>query len=220
MKFKDLFNFRMSEHGKALKGGKTDEELDVALETQTLPDERVIEFESLEEGKEVFLIVEGEEPALIKDETLTLEDGQMVVVDAEGLIAEIKPKEEEPPAVELSEEQKHLIELATKVSAEDLEKLVDLKKNGWYTIELSVQDGRIVWADMYTETYEALLSEQVDPIRVELEAEKKENVKLQAQVKILQELKDDDQINPLKRGVNLENEKELTPYEIQLGINK
>jgi hypothetical protein len=215
MKFKDLFNFRMSEQGKALKGDKTDADLEVSLEAQILPDDRVIEYEALEAGKEVFLIVKDTAPTLLKDETLTLSDGQKVVIDAEGKISEIMPAEtpapETPVEAELSAEQKKLIELAVNVSAADLEKLVDLKKDAYYTITMSVVGGKVVWADIYTETFETILSEQVDPIKTKLSAEEKKVVDLTAQVELLQKL--NDQKLPLKNAVKLEDEKPLTTYE-------
>ena len=223
MKFSDLFRFRLSAQGEAIKANLKEDNLEVDLASETLEDGRKIEYEALEKGAEVFETSEeeGVEPVLIKDETLVLPDGQTIMTDAEGKITEIKPKEEESETemkAELSEDQKHLIELASKVSAEDLEKLVDLKKNGWYTIEMSVQDGRIIWADMYTETYETLLSKEIDPVKVELEAEQKKVSDLEAKIIVLQEL--NDQKNPLKKAVKLESDKPLTPYEIQLNIKK
>ena len=215
MKFKDYFNLKMEEYGKALRGDKTDEELDVSLATDTLEDGTVLEYESLEVGVEVFVMVEGEDPKPADDKTYTLSDGQKLVVEG-GKISEIKPKEEEKEEaeedskVELSEEQKTLIELATAFDLESLKSLVDTKKNGYHTIEFSVQDGAIIWADIYSNTYKTLLSEQVDPIKTELEEEKKETVKLKAQIVALQE--QNDQKNPIP-NVELKDEKPLTRIE-------
>jgi hypothetical protein len=221
MKFKDYFNLKLSEYAKSLKGDKTEADLEIALETQTLPDERVIEFESLEVDSEVFLIVEGEEPVLIMDETLTLEDGQMIVVDAEGKISEIKPKEEKeeepaPMEAELSEEQKHVLAIALALDVKMLESLVNLKENGYYTVEFGVQDGQVKWADLYSNTYKTLLSKQVDPIKVELEAEKTKVTDLEAKVVLLQELNDEK--NPLKNTVKLEDEKPVSYYKRAMGV--
>jgi hypothetical protein len=221
MKFKDLFNFRMSEQGKALKGDKTDADLEVSLEAQILPDDRVIEYEALEVGKEVFLIVKDMAPALIKDETLTLSDGQKIVVDAEGKISEIIPAEtpapETPVEAELSAEQKKLIELASVFDVSMLESLVNLKENGYYCLDFGVYDGKVNWVDLSSNTYKTLLSEQ-ENTKVTLTAEIAKSVKLEsekvaltAQVELLQKL--NDQKLPLKNAVKLEDEKPLTTYE-------
>lgn len=221
MKFKDLFNFRLSEVAAEIKGGKTDDDLEVDLETQTLPDDRVIEYEALEVGAEVFLIVEGEDPALIKDTTLDLADGQKLVIDADGKISEIKPKEEkkeEEMAAELSEEQKEIIALAATFDLESLKTLVDTKKNGYHTVEFSIQDGNIVWDDLYSNTFKTLLDEQVNPIQTKLEAEEAKVVDLEAKIKVLQELNEDKEKNPIKGAVKLEDEKPLTTYEKRIGL--
>ena len=221
MKFKDLFNFRLSEVAAEIKGGKTDDDLEVDLETQTLPDDRVIEYEALEVGAEVFLIVEGEDPALIKDTTLDLAYGQKLVIDADGKISEIKPKEEkkeEEMAAELSEEQKEIIALAATFDLESLKTLVDTKKNGYHTVEFSIQDGNIVWDDLYSNTFKTLLDEQVNPIQTKLEAEEAKVVDLEAKIKVLQELNEDKEKNPIKGAVKLEDEKPLTTYEKRIGL--
>jgi hypothetical protein len=141
-----------------------------------------------------------------------------MIVTVDGKITEIKPKEEEeeeeeaaPVEAELSEEQKAIIALAAAFDLESLKALVDMKKNGYHTVEFSVQDGAIIWADIYSNTYKTLLSEQVDPINVLLEAEKTKVTDLEVKVVLLQELNDDK--NPLKNTVKLEDEKPLTRIE-------
>ena len=58
-----------------------------------------LEADSFEEGKEVFILTEDEKVAVPKGEYL-MEDGRMLVVEEEGLIAEIKAAEEKEPTVE------------------------------------------------------------------------------------------------------------------------
>ena len=58
-----------------------------------------LEADSFEAGKEVFILTEDEKVAVPKGEYL-MEDGRMLVVEEEGLIAEIKAAEEKEPTVE------------------------------------------------------------------------------------------------------------------------
>ena len=68
--------------------------MEVKLESKTLPNGVVIEAESFESGNEVFAINEEEKIPLPIGE-YELEDGEVLVVAEEGIIAEIKAKEEE-----------------------------------------------------------------------------------------------------------------------------
>ena len=59
----------------------------------------VLEADSFEAGKEIFILTEDEKVAVPKGEYL-MEDGRMLVVEEEGVIAEIKAAEEKEPTVE------------------------------------------------------------------------------------------------------------------------
>ena len=59
----------------------------------------VLEADSFEAGKEIFILTEDEKVAVPKGEYL-MEDGRMLVVEEEGVIAEIKAAEEKEPSVE------------------------------------------------------------------------------------------------------------------------
>ena len=74
---------------------------EVKLEQAKLDNGTVIEADSFESGVEVFIVTEDEKVALPVGE-YTLEDGKILVVAEEGLIAEIKDAEEE---VEETEEE-------------------------------------------------------------------------------------------------------------------
>src|SRR5574343_11356 len=77
------------------------DETPVQLEQKTLEDGTVIEYESLDVGKPVMVVVEGQDPAPLADGEYELDDQIMVI--AEGKIAEIKPKEEEEKPAEEEE---------------------------------------------------------------------------------------------------------------------
>ena len=72
---------------------------EVKLEQQALENGTVIEADSFEAGSEVFIVTEDEKVALPIGE-YELEDGRMLVVAEEGLIAEMKEAGEEEEEVE------------------------------------------------------------------------------------------------------------------------
>jgi len=78
---------------------------EVKLEQQALENGTVLEAEAFEAGKEVFIVTEDEKVAVPVGE-YQLEDGRILVVAEEGLIAEIKTEEaeEETEEVEASED--------------------------------------------------------------------------------------------------------------------
>ena len=59
----------------------------------------VLEADSFEAGNEIFILTEDDEVAVPQGEYL-MEDGRMLVVEEEGVIAEIKAAEEKEPTVE------------------------------------------------------------------------------------------------------------------------
>lgn len=96
---------------------------EVKLESMKLENGTTIEAEAFEANQEVFIITEEEEKIALPVGEYTLEDGRMLVVAEEGIIAEVKeageeaPAEEEAPAteeVEQAEEEKEEMAYATK----------------------------------------------------------------------------------------------------------
>jgi len=81
----------------------------VELATAKLENGTVLEAEAFEAGKEIFIVTEDDKVALPVGD-YTLEDGKMLVVAEEGIIAEIKDLEEEADEETTDEE----------VEAEDL----------------------------------------------------------------------------------------------------
>ena len=79
--------------------------MEVVLETMKLDDNiTVIEAESFEAGNEVVVVTEDEQKIPLPVGSYNLEDGRVLVVAEEGLIAEVKEKEEEAPEVEVEVE--------------------------------------------------------------------------------------------------------------------
>ena len=75
---------------------------EVKLESMKLENGTTIEAEAFEANQEVFIITEEEEKIALPIGEYTLEDGRMLVVAEEGIIAEVKEggEEEEAPATE------------------------------------------------------------------------------------------------------------------------
>lgn len=79
--------------------------MEVVLETMKLDDNiTVIEAESFEAGMEVVVVTEDEQKIPLPVGSYNLEDGRVLVVAEEGIIAEVKEKEEEAPEVEIEVE--------------------------------------------------------------------------------------------------------------------
>lgn len=82
-----------------------DQEVKVELAQAKLENGTVLEAEAFESGKEIFILTDDEKVAVPVGE-YQMEDGQILVVEEEGLIAEIKSAEaKEEEEVEASEEQ-------------------------------------------------------------------------------------------------------------------
>lgn len=217
MKLKDLFNFNLSAFSEAFKGDKTDEDLNVELSTDTLEDGTVLAFEAIENDKQVFVVLKDEKPKLLSDGEYKLSTEQTINI-IDGKITEVKEKE---VVVELSDDQKKAIAIALALDVATLESLVDLSVDGYHSIDFNVSDGKVQWADMYSNTWKALLASDENPLKVKLSDEvaktaklEAEKVTLNAQIALLQE--QNVQENPLKtkKSVKLEDEKPLTRAEI------
>lgn len=77
---------------------------EIKLESMKLDNGTVIEAEAFEANQEVFIVTEDERIALPVGE-YTLEDGRILVVAEEGVIAEMRDGGEEAPAEEPAQEE-------------------------------------------------------------------------------------------------------------------
>ena len=109
--------------------------IEVKLEEMKLENGTVVEAESFEKGKELFIKTDDERVAMPVGEYL-LEDGRLVVVEEEGIIADVREVSDEVPAKEneegeeitsdLEEEKKEEMAYATK---EELSSAVEEMKS-------------------------------------------------------------------------------------------
>lgn len=108
---------------KELIGVELQEE--VKLAQATLENGTVIESESFEAGSEVFIVSEEDRVALPVGD-YTLEDGEILIVEEEGIIASIGAIEEEAPAeeeVEAADEEEKVY--ATKEELAELKTMIE-----------------------------------------------------------------------------------------------
>ena len=106
---------------------------EVKLEQQALENGTVLEAEAFEAGKEIFIVTEDEKVAVPVGE-YQLEDGRILVVAEEGLIAEIKTEEAEEEEVEeveasedveLEEEKEEEMKYATKEELAEVKSMLE-----------------------------------------------------------------------------------------------
>ena len=104
------------------------EEVAVELAQATLENGTIIESDELAEGKEVFIVTEEEKVALPVGD-YTLEDGSVLVVEEEGIIASIGAKEEEEVEAEeveaALEDHNEEMEYATKAELSEIREMVE-----------------------------------------------------------------------------------------------
>lgn len=167
--------------------------MEVKLETMKLGDGvTVLEAEMFEAGNEVFVVTEDEQKIALPVGEYELEDGRILVVVEEGIIAEIKEKEveeEEAPEVETPEEEE-----AKKEPEMSEEAPKQIKK----TVESIVK-----------ETFFS-----------EMESLKKENEELKARIEKLSKVEKDEETNEVELSdvkpiaFNPENENKIETLKI------
>ena len=111
-----------------LKEVKTLLGLEIKLEQMKLENGTVLEADAFSGGNEIFIITEDERVALPVGEYV-LEDGQILVVEEDGIIKEMKSENEEAKEeeveVEAEEEEKEEMGYATKEELEEVKSIVE-----------------------------------------------------------------------------------------------
>lgn len=162
--------------------------MEIKLETMKLSDGvTVLEAEMFEAGNEVFVVTEDEQKIALPIGEYEMEDGRILVVVEEGIISEIKEKEEEKEEVEeeeapIEEEAKKEQEMETSKAAP--KKIVEsmIKESFFSEIEALKTENEALKAELskLKETKEVELSE-VKPISFNPENENtNESIKLGA----------------------------------------
>ena len=81
--------------------------IEVKLEEMKLENGTVVTAESFEKGKEIFIVTDDEKVAMPVGEYL-LEDGKLIVVEEEGVIADFREVSDEVPAKEKASDEEEI----------------------------------------------------------------------------------------------------------------
>lgn len=162
---------------------------EVKLAQATLENGTIIEADEMAAGKEVFIVTDDEKVALPVGE-YTLEDGQALIVEEEGIIASIgAAQEEEAPAeeeVEAAEEEKEEMEYATKAELSEIRQMVEeIKSMLEPKEEMSTDELALEAVEVIKEEVKEELSAEVEKVTHNPETETKREMNLFSQKKPL-----------------------------------
>ena len=121
--------------------------IEVKLEEQKLENGTVVSAEAFEKGKEIFIVTDDEKIAMPVGEYI-LEDGRLVVVEEEGVIADVREVSDEVPAKEEVEETEDLGE-----EKKEMEEEADVAD--WKGMEIRIKNLEDAIADLKADKVEA-----------------------------------------------------------------
>jgi hypothetical protein len=144
---------------KELIGVELQEE--VKLAQATLENGTVIESDDFAVGSEVFIVTEDEKVALPVGE-YTLEDGEILIIEEEGVIASIGAAEEAPAEEESKEEELEEEEMsyATKEELAEVKSMIE-------EIKAMIEDKKEMSEDVEEESDKEELSEVEEKVELE-----------------------------------------------------
>ena len=158
--------------------------MEVKLETMKLDDNvTVIEAEAFEADNEVVVVTEDEQKIPLPVGNYNLEDGRVLVVAEEGLIAEVKEKEEEVKEEVEVEKDEPMEEEMSDAPTKEVKKTIEsvVKETFFSEMEALKKENEELKAKLSGNVEVELASEEptVDPISFNPEnVQKIENVKL------------------------------------------
>ena len=171
---------------------------EVKLEQQTLENGTILEAESFEAGKEIFIVSEDEKIAVPVGE-YQMEDGRILVVAEEGLIAEIKAEEEEAEEeveeVEAKEEEEEMYATKTELAEvkemiEEIKAMLEPKEDlsadelGNLMTEELAKHEKLELSEVPEEVQEELNQPAAEPIKANPEVQTKQNFKFATKRKL------------------------------------
>ena len=149
--------------------------IEVKLEEQKLENGTVVSAEAFEKDNEIFIVTDDEKVAMPVGEYI-LEDGRLLVVEAEGVIADVREVSDEVPAKEeetedLEEEKKDVVDLELmEKRIQNLEDAIaSLKKED---VEMGVENGGLKSRTVKEEFTEEATQEIVEEVKEELSSVK------------------------------------------------
>jgi len=139
--------------------------IEVKLEEMKLENGTVVSAEAFEKGKEVFIVTDDEKIAMPVGEYI-LEDGRLVVVEEEGIIADVREVSDEVPAKE--EEVEETEDLGEE--KKEMEEEADVAD--WKGMEKRIQNLEDAIADLKADKVEAEEEDKKEEVKEELSAVK------------------------------------------------
>ena len=180
--------------------------IEVKLEEQKLENGTVVSAEAFEKDNEIFIVTDDEKIAMPVGEYL-LEDGRLVVVEAEGLIADVREVSDEVPAKEEEVEETEDLEEEKK----EEEKMADVAD--WEGMEKRIQNLEDAIASLKADKVEA--EEEVE-MGVENGGLKSRTVKEEFSEEVTEEVKEElSAVKPIKH-----NPEASTPQKKQVQFAK
>ena len=147
--------------------------IEVKLEEMKLENGTVVSAESFKKGSEIFIVTDDEKVAMPVGEYI-LEDGKLLVVEEEGMIADMREVSDEVPA----KEEKDGKEITEDLEEEKEEKMMDeenyVTKDTFKEMEDKIQNLEDAIADLKDDKVEA--EEVVEEKEVEMTEEVKEEL--------------------------------------------
>ena len=180
--------------------------IEVKLEEQKLENGTVVSAEAFEKDNEIFIVTDDEKIAMPVGEYL-LEDGRLVVVEAEGMIADVREVSDEVPAKEEEVEETEDLEEEKK----EEEKMADVAD--WEGMEKRIQNLEDAIASLKDDKVEA--EEEVE-MGVENGGLKSRTVKEEFSEEVKEEVKEElSAVKPIKH-----NPEASTPQKKQVQFAK
>ena len=166
---------------------------EIKLEQQTLENGTILEAESFEAGQEIFIVTEDEKVAVPVGE-YQMEDGRILVVAEEGLIAEIKAEEEEAEEEVEAKEEKEEMGYATKQELAEVKEMIEeikamLEPKEEMSEELSADDLGNLMTEELAKHEKLELSEVPEEVQEELNQPAAEPIKANPEVQTKQNFK-------------------------------
>jgi hypothetical protein len=156
---------------KMLNDIKTLLNIEVNLEDMKLENGTVITTEALEKGNEVFILTDDEKVAMPVGEYI-LEDGKLLVIEEEGIIADVRDVSDDVPAKEEATEEKEDMKEEEDYKEEDKE-MADVAD--WKGMEKRIQNLEDAIADLKGDKVEKK-EEETEDLTEEVKEEIKEEL--------------------------------------------
>ena len=139
--------------------------IEVKLEEMKLENGTVVSAEAFEKGKEIFIVTDDEKIAMPVGEYI-LEDGRLVVVEEEGVIADVREVSDEVPAKEEEDGEE-----ITEDLAEEKEEMSYATKEELAEVKTMVEEIKAM-LEPKEEMSEEVKEEVVEEVKEELSAVK------------------------------------------------